>query len=295
MQYVHFPKTGSTFALAVWAHACHIAPPADLFDHLITPNSSHRGRTITMQQPATVYRAWLEAIDAQGEPRACPRLLQNGNLLQSAKAVDSQYHHQPLHNEAAARTAVAMLRHPFARALSHWRYVPGGQHGQCPTAHDLYLLRDGWDRQRTIGCIAGCQCKMLLGRSCLACRNRTLHSQNAGLMRVDPTFKLALEPPVSASDVTECVRRLHLLRFVGLTDRFNESVALFCARHGCPHWALQPAQRVTRESVASKVPCKPPDGWRDDADAAVYEAARIIFERGQHSQLAKKAEGTRET
>ena len=138
--------------------------------------------------------------------------------------------------------------------------------------------------------MGGCQCKMLLGRNCLACRNRSQLSQNAELMASwpkwprwpaagDPTFRAVLEPPLNASEVNECVRRLRLFRFVGLTDRFNDSVALFCARNGCPEWALQPAKAVTRESVASSVPCEPPDGWVDDADMAVYEAARAIFER----------------
>jgi len=281
MQYVHFPKSGSTFALAVWASSCDLVPPTHLLDYLSVRPSAQAGRTTGMQHTPQVFRGWLRSVDDAhgGAARACPRLRQDGRPLNKAAEIDMQYHHHGVRSDAAASTAVAMFRAPFDRALSHWRYVPGNRRGRCPTRDELYLLRDASIHGGIVGCLAGCQCKMLLGRNCLACRNRTTHKQNAKLMRTDlRAAGAALQPPLSDAEITECVRRVSLFRFAGLTDRWNDSIARFCEQTTCPPWVLDPARRVTRRNGATQT-CNPPAGWLDAADTAVYDAARAHFER----------------
>jgi hypothetical protein len=248
---------------------------AELFDYIAGPNAQ-RGRTTKAQQTPEVFHMWLRSVDnvSGGAARACPRLRQNGLPLKRAAEIDAQYHHQAVHSDAAARSAVAMFRSPFERALSHWRYVPGSRHGACPTRDELYLLRDFSLKGGIVGCMAGCQCKMVLGRNCLACRNRTTHQENSALMRGNSVLTEALQPPLSNVDIAECVRRVKLFRFAGLTEHWNDSIALFCEQQACPSWVLDPARRVSRRGGISTRTCVPPTGWRDEADTAVYEAAR---------------------
>ena len=97
--------------------------------------------------------------------------------------------------------------------------------------------------------VAGCAAKMLLGHKC---------------------------PAVTKVDASLAVARVSALGFVGLTERWRESVVLLHAQMGLGPPA--PAEYLDHAGHHARLDASPLAGFVDEADELVYAEARRVFE-----------------
>ena len=240
--FLHVPKAGTGFALAVMRAACTL-PEAATLEGL--REGARGGR---------IMERFLETADPVANCR--PGALQPGigGARQAARPLHAALAgHIPLRAWLAdSGRGVAMVRHPAKRIVSAHHYgqrVGAFQSGAAPppVAVLAYAAAPG---------IAGCQVKMLTGQWCNA------------VVRV------------AREDAAVAIRRLSTaLAFVGITDYWNASVCLFAAQFGAAPGAADFAnsrptpyggQRARHESQVA-------DSGLERFDFALYAAAVRLF------------------
>jgi hypothetical protein len=252
VRWLHVPKTGTSFMNTVWHYGC----------------------TLPASASASEFRSMYEQQFARKYPREalCPRLLDHSPAT-----------HKPIGDAefASHRGAfVTMLREPSARLVSAFKH---GKHciQDChPETESLPRCVRVRDSRRLYKCkavrraktpreyaalpeVRGCAAKMLLGRPCN-----------------DP-----LEP--QANETQAAVERLRGFAFVGLVEEWDLSVCLFHRLlGGTPLPQEFIAVRVNKGSAAflSRRP-QLLGGLRDEADEALYGAARASFRQSVQQVL----------
>jgi hypothetical protein len=200
--------------------------------------------------------------------------------------------------ECNASATVTMARRPVQRLLSDPDHPAGWPRTLRELRHNLSL--SDAETARLPG-RAGCMTKMLTGLPCGApllpsAAVGRLVAQLAALSCAPPSRRctaterlrplldrsVEAEAPLLAARVPEALATLRSLRFVGLLERWDESVGLFHATHG---GAVTEAERVNTRPGSTSTPGSATlhdearlDGFRDRADERVYAAAVARFE-----------------
>ena len=249
---------------------------------MAAPSNAHADLTRAPRVPPCRWRDWLGAVAQAPAAVACPRLTYRGTVIQSADAINAQYHHAPAHPSHLS-DVVALFRRPFARAVSNYRYARSSGHemsSACPpSAEALYRDRRAHERDAQARCHGGCQCKMLLGLNCVSCPPR----RPLGVSTTGAAARIVHGSNLTAGQLDQCLRAVQRLRFVGTLETWGESVDRFCDRFRCPPAVRRAVLRHTRQNPAPS--CAVPAGWADEADEALYAAAveRVrseVHERG---------------
>ena len=114
--------------------------------------------------------------------------------------------HDPLASASEARAAVALFREPRARMISHYFWFEGEKERRNNVSNPSFGTAGAVHAYATQH--LGCQTRMVLGQSCWS------------------------HEPLNRSEVKAAQRRLEDFAFVGITDRYDESVCLFHAMAG---------------------------------------------------------------
>ena len=250
LRWLHVPKTGSTFQNTVFHWACP-GLPAD-----------------------AGYGPGARAVNFARLYDAKKRL----NATVCDRLIDATLPGHPPATEDALDRTVAMFRRPAQRLLSAHRdrrHADGFQDkDKAPNWRELDAL--GYARHPGI---AGCATRMLLGAKCAH-----VHTHRSDHPRVQTAFARAMKADLPVARAKMAVRRL---AFVGLQERWAESVCLFHAMlGGAPHkveFAVAHTAR-RRGPFDQGRPLEPMvydegrlGGFVDAADEAVYaEAARVF-------------------
>ena len=163
---------------------------------------------------------------------------------------------------------VAMFRRPAQRVLSAFRdrkHADGFQdRDKAPNWRDLNA--SGYARHPGI---AGCATRMLLGAKCAHIHQKSEETARA-------TTEAARGGGLPVAKATAVVRRL---AFVGLQERWAESICLFHATlGGAPRKVEFVVAHSRRRREAPLYDEGRLDGFVDAADEAVYAEAARVFE-----------------
>ena len=115
---------------------------------------------------------------------------------------------------------------------------------------------------------AGCQTRMVLGQSCWS------------------------HEPLNHSELKAAQRRLEQFAFVGITDRYDESVCLFHAMAGGSRGPVAVEFEDVRRDAAAHTHNTSHllTGLKDPYDGPLYEKAVAIFERNLAGSDAKRGD-----
>lgn len=254
-EWLHIPKTGSSFVSTLWSHACTRRGMIDLrVSNDAGGWGSHGGGGKNSSSGSGQFHDLYEAALYQRYPLEthCHRDVMGSEGLG----------HRPADADLILDSNVAgVFRSPEERlgsAYDHGLHSTGISDKADLYARCRYGGRDGGGNftcYATYPGIAGCMARMLTGGQCAS--------------RAHPT--------VDGERLEEAVRNLRDLAFVGLTERWGETVCQFHrAFGGMPQQAqfgnVHPGARRTRADEL-------PEGWSDRADGVVYRAAVEEFER----------------
>ena len=315
LRWLHFPKTGTSFISTLWSYSCstrerYIDLNVDsmvcwnegthstfsMYDFALmrrypwemygAPNFISSGNS-SLSSPMNGRDVSLGLVGGTQHFPLSPNL-QDKQFLQSdrykklvGKKQMMSYGSELLtHN----MTVVAFFRQPEERIISAYKdsyhtngfqgtpfkelvtKIRGAKNGQCKIGDQIYT--------NPLQCfanypgVAGCMSRMLTGEKC-----------------ADSLFhESGLENVAEAIDII-----LNHLDFVGLTEDWNESI---CQFHRLFSWRRdgvtgqhvwdQPFQREfanVHKSTKASIGVEALDGFKDVADRAVYEAAKVKFER----------------
>lgn len=271
--WVHPPKTGSTFCLSI-QHAC-CKTPFELFaDQINTKKQNRANNSTTSTSLPSVDLAW-----------GCVRFLFPPSHPCKFSASRG---HDPLQLKETSSRGVMIIREPKSRIVSSFldgRHVEGLSEREKPYVIATANGTEGdLDRQiwtyATHWAMLGCQTKMLIGMQCYAPYNLT------------------------QEHVTAAVNKLHSLFFVGIFDRYADSVAQFHRLVNVstkPHpieltnfrsywrvvpgdpslWSEEDAGLNVTLSEHLRVAATALKEYRDPFDEVIYKEAVDIFERRQ--------------
>ena len=248
IRYFHIPKAGSSFAEYVWAWAC--------------PSLPLEKRMITLIRGLTSF-----ADLNQGYRAGLCQCSKSYNV--SGTSLESEYHHQPMKMEYMVAASAGLFRAPAARIVSAFNYglhahgmEPAGRTGA--TAMKAAVRGASKSRQSQLATyahwpgVASVSTKMLLGLS--------------------PSAVVVL----NATDVQMAVSRVSKMAFVGLTECFDESAALFMRVFPGRVYPNHPSH--VRDGALNSSRARSSDeallcssGFDDVPDATVYRAAMTRF------------------
>ena len=275
IRWLHVPKAGTTFGLAVYRYACSIPPSA----HIPTP---HECGTLMASHP------WRRSNVCNDKQYALER------ALTESFPPDKYCSHLSLpftsHEPAGSSDAgqlVAMFRHPLGRAASllrmmqehaargapEWSFFKGTGGNSCPNGNGPkkqsdccpVLLQEAPQNtslsdfyRRGGACVAGCQTKMVLG---LGCHSRRRLADN------------------DIKQACAMVMSRQTFRFVGVTELWEDSISLFHSKLGGSTVAAEllntrPGEdgaAALHEDVVAALRVAHPN---EAADLQLYECAR---------------------
>ncbi|CAE7731803.1 CPK2, partial [Symbiodinium microadriaticum] len=247
LYWLHFPKAGTSFMATVWNYAC--GQGRELLD--LTVSDAYAPKCLHCYDFALMERYPKDEYCTQG-------VLHKQFTTQHRPFSMEQIQGRTLH-------VAAMFRQPSQRIISA---KADGLHasGLSPTGYAE--LRRKCEHEPT-ECfarypgIAGCMTRMLTGKNCAEDSNDRTAPFDGGRALVDEAKKVVGE-----------------LSFVGLTERWNESVCLFHRMFG---GSVNPAEFMNfhhnhRHDGAHHYGEDRLNGFRDEADEAVYAAAQERFE-----------------
>ena len=163
--------------------------------------------------------------------------------------------HDPLASASEARAAVALFREPRARMISHYFWFEGEKERRENASNAAFGTAGAVHAYATQH--LGCQTRMVLGQSCWS------------------------HEPLNRSEVKAAQRRLEDFAFVGITDRYDESVCLFHAMAGGSRGPVAVEFEDVRRDAAAHTHDTSHllTGLKDPYDGPLYEKAVAIFER----------------
>ena len=264
--WLHFPKAASSFSTTITLHEASPSP-ADrrrhAYSHAHYLNQSARARSQADRKPfAGLVNARFPLQTFYRLPGFAPPEGFHVPLQWSAK--------QP---HAGTGSVVAIFRDPLQRLLSARAYMQ--RHRGC-CGLDWGLSRVQGERARAaptalefarLPGMRGCMAKMLLGHRCCDVVGKTI----------------APRLPRAVRFVEE------RMAFVGLVEEWERTVCLWHVRFGGPVFAAELLDsRPTSSCHAGHTRYNDSllDGMRDEADAAVYAAAKRRFDRELHAHRA---------
>jgi len=294
----HIPKTSTTFGRTVFAYACH---PPETFANVSThyppqPEAGTCDRLSRQQNELVDEVARARHLDQAAHPTPVPT--RNRVTTRTWYHLGVPTESEPIIRVAPGVSIVTLLRKPAMRIRSEFRMM------MTCAPYDLDRCRAGpgtnnatgtsWGWERSVRARAllainetarrnpnaseyesaqsyasalapenglwGCQTKMLLGYGCHEAHEPTLAEREHAMRLVR-----GIEPGMA---------------FVGLIERYAESVCLFHAIHGGPLFAFEVEHNSSR---AMKEPSSSADsvfeGGSADPDVELYTLAADRFER----------------
>ena len=267
IRWLHIPKAGTSFGLAVYRYACSIPPTAHIPSPLecSTLPDSHpwRRSNVCKEHIFKLENALTESFPPH---QHCAHLTMPFNGHGPAAPSDAgslaAMFRSPLRR---AMSTLEMMREHSRRGAPAWNFFKAtggsscgsGRKGLCcpgliESSPENTSLRDFY---RLGGvCVAGCQTKMVLGHGC-----------HAPVRLGGDDIKMACGMVLS---------NVHF-RFVGVTEKWADSIALFHATHG---GAVASAElensRPTRERDAVEATMS----WahpNEAADEQLFECAQL--------------------
>ena len=306
IRWLHIPKTGTTFAITLLRFMCLDAgaPGAslrasassakkvqDLVGHLVGASAANQRKATAVDRSKAIDRAVRDINTFVRLPDACPlRSAIPGGKLSSHRPLDPAVTAAVLRDGDGGGTTppavlVGFFRDPARRAVSDFYYTAVDANGAKRKQGSFGMPGDTIKRlhaelgelgkggggggvtprvQRFLRWpgIASCQAKLLLGRECHARGTVTPDDAARAAAIVEKGFA-----------------------FVGITEEWDASVCIFHARFGGPP-AVDAERRVLRATDHGSDGEGLYHGVRlgdlrgaDEADEAVYAAARRVFER----------------
>lgn len=244
IQWLHIPKAGTSFISTIWGYACGRGDlPLDLN---VDPKAA----------PDCLSCYDFALMDRYPKDMFCAE----GVLHPSF-----QTQHKPMTGADMDEgvSAIGLFRKPAQRLIS--AYIDG-YHTQGFSEQSYVALRNQCDGQ-TVACfarfpgVAGCSTRMLTGKRCAE----------------DPAdYPGGMPSPVEL--VPEALKALNKMKFVGITEEWDESVCLFHLMFGGVlysdefhdvHQGPRDRSNVWDEQELA--------GFVDEADEAIYQAALLRF------------------
>lgn len=244
LQWLHYPKCGSTFATTFARHACDgLAARGDVFLGAPRPaDVPGSGPSLGTSDLAAVAQRLCGG--AGGTHRVA--LLRSATLGESLRMFAG---HSPLTPGRKARYQAAIFRRPSQRVLSAFhfdRHVWGSEmRSRDGTVAGKHLMRwRDWLKRRPVEPyefaaspgVAGCSARMNSGCFCAA-RPREVDPSTlaAGRPRFEPEQEVACAWGWKTMDApfrADAADRVAHFAFVGLQEAYNASVCLFHRKHG---------------------------------------------------------------
>jgi len=244
IQWLHIPKAGTSFIGTIWGYACGRGDlPLDLnVDPKAAPDC------LSCYDFALMDRYPKDMFCASGILHA-----------------EFQTQHQPMTSAVMDQgaNAIGMFRKPAQRLIS--AYIDG-YHTQGFSDETYASLRKQCDGQ-SVACfarypgVAGCTTRMLTGKRC-----------------ADDPASYPEGMPSHIERVPDAIEALNKMKFVGITEEWDESVCLFHLMFGGVlysdefhdvHQGPRDRSNTWDESELA--------GFVDEADEAIYDAALLRF------------------
>eukprot|EP00929_Paragymnodinium_shiwhaense_P116681 TRINITY_DN8647_c0_g1_i1.p1 TRINITY_DN8647_c0_g1~~TRINITY_DN8647_c0_g1_i1.p1 ORF type:complete len:530 (+),score=104.12 TRINITY_DN8647_c0_g1_i1:423-2012(+) len=279
LQWLHIPKAGTSFIASLWSYACDHGPDAiDLaVDVTFAPTGCERCYDFSLMDRY---------------PRAA--YCQAGSLSEHF-----QTQHRPTNSELLdEENVVGFFRRPSQRLISAFHDGLHANGFSTDTERELFKAchEAGPSCFVRFPGIAGCMTRMLTGQRCA----RDVRKEGSETVTTaEPQFSLSQLLPSSVREalhwntdpaVADAIANIQKLRFVGLTEDWDESICLFHLMFGGRLRAEEFKDiHTTRNSNASLYDEAVLDGFVDEQDEAVYDAAKARFEELRRQYIGEAA------
>eukprot|EP00933_Yihiella_yeosuensis_P039487 TRINITY_DN33532_c0_g1_i1.p1 TRINITY_DN33532_c0_g1~~TRINITY_DN33532_c0_g1_i1.p1 ORF type:complete len:440 (+),score=56.78 TRINITY_DN33532_c0_g1_i1:113-1432(+) len=248
IQWLHIPKAGTSVLATIWNYAC--GQKDVLLDLLEPPDVTD---LFQERGPCRGWHYFYDTILVSRYPwwKYC-----EPGLLSSGLTVDYNGAHMSLTEKDHANDVVCFFRNPQQRLISGY-YHPLHTAGFNSTM--IQVLREKVKNASAYARfpgISGCSARLLTGAYC-----NDADSTDGGRSRL-----------------REALERLKTLSFVGLTDRWDESVCLFHRMFGGRINAGQFKDMHAGPNHHTEYDERQLEGFKDEVDQTIYDAAVTRFE-----------------
>jgi len=254
-EWLHIPKTGSSFAATLWSFACTRRGHIDLS----ISNDVGGSQSLPWSKNRIFHDMYEQALTA----RYPSEIYCHRDVIGS-----ESIGHRPVTRDNVLDFNVAgFFRQPEERlssAFDHGLHSTGFRNKTDLYQRCRYPEPGNFTCYATYPGIAGCQTRMLTGAECASHQFETPGTQR----------------------IHSGIENMRDMAFVGLTEEWGESICQFHKRFGgIPQQEqfgnIHPGHRHTRRAELR--------GWHDTADTAVYQAAVKEFERRRGPEQCYKA------